>query len=521
MSVLRNLLIVGLLVCVGYNGYVIYRNQFAASPDQTSDKTDEAPLFSAEAFTELASNHSQISVQQPPTVVDPHDVQPAETDVANPVLETTQTSVPVIPVSHDAKMSRFSSDASSNEPPAEPPTPETPQPTPVEDITPKVLTFDDAWTEIEMSEAAFTWATALRQIAKLLKRDDLTPQQREQVLAKGDELAQTVIFANNKHLAMPAQTFLPGTNLEEIAANQKLPLPFLRMINGWTEEQNPTPGDSIKVLQGPVSLQVDLPTDSIQMTVGDLYAARVPIGQSKVKTPSDGQLIADQKDEKTRLSIGDVLVMMEDPTIEPVENSLQVSPKDWQLLRLLTGKDVEITWIENTPEPTESIAATPTTSAEITTEPAAPKEPIDALKMEVFAPRGKIVRGQAARYGIQVTNLSDKPSDLVQVVVNLSEGIEPLAVEGKPGRVAPGQALFDPVTIEAGESVRMTVSIETTNAGEFLVRPEVQCPQPATRYATELQLRVIEAESVSAEQQSDTPAASTAELPMNPAMGVR
>ncbi len=546
MSVLRNLLIVGLLVCVAYNGYVIYRNQVASSPRHNADVASEAPLFSEEAFTELAENRSQVSVQQVPTVLTAEQATPNDEFVANPVLEERPGSVPVIPVSAnkpatkpaDKPASRFTGqDTAEAETPATTtalaPKEET---TEVEDITPKVLSFDDAWAEIEASEAAFTWADALSQIEQLAYREDLTDAQREQVLAKGDELAKTVIYAPNKHLAKPAMTFRPGMSLEDVATKHNIPESFLRAINHWAPDYDPTPGDSVKVLEGPIKLHVNLPSKAIRLTVGDLYAGNLAIGQHAIEVPEESLLTAETVDEITKLSLSDVAVVIDTENKVPAENSLLVTAEDWKLLRSLASESVAVTWTDIAPleEPITPAVAAQEPMAEETTEPKAEpqtvaqemQQPVDALKMEIFTPSATIIQGKPVQYGIEVTNLSDKPSDLVQAVVNLSEGIEPVKVEGHTGRIAPGQALFDPLTLEAGQSIRLTVTIDTQEAGQFLIRPELQCARPHTRYATEVQLRVAAAESISAEAETleveaAQPKQAVAEVPQNPAKEIR
>jgi len=545
VSVLRNLLIVGLLVCVAYNGYVIYRNQLASSPAAQAEGPGEAPLFSEEAFTELAENRSQVTVQQVPTVLTADQATPSDQFVANPVLENRQAKVPVIPVSASGPTTKPDNsgwpEETGDQEPAETQlaaekesTPETKDAAPAtEAITPKVLSFDDAWSQVEVSEAAFTWAETLSHIQKLAYREDLTDQQREQVIAKGDELAQTVIFAPNKHLAKPAMTFLPGMKLEEVSKKYAIPESFLRSINHWEEGYDPTPGDSIKVLEGPIKLHVDLPSKSIRMSVGDLYAGQMAIGQHSIEVPESSTLAAEQLDEATKLSLGDVAVVVDSENKVPEVNSLLVTADDWKLLRSLAGDSVEVTWtappqVEEPEQP--AIAAAEPAPARGQMKPEVVQEekplPVDALKMEVFTPSAPIIQGKPVKYGIEITNLSDKPSDLVQAVVNLSEGIEPTKVEGHTGHIAPGQALFDPLTIEAGQSVRLTVTVETKEVGQFVIRPELQCARPEARYATEVQLRVAAAESISTQSEQPTeeapkPKESVAETPQNPAKEIR
>lgn len=540
MSVLRNLLIVGLLVCVAYNGYVIYRNQLAQSPADSLEVIEQAPLFSAEAFTELAENRSQVSVQEVPTVVTPEEAASPKSTVANPVLETAAASLPVLPVSAkkpvNGKGSRFTT-ATGDAPKDEPISAEAAETKPMvpDNITPKVLSFEDAWAEIEKSEASFTLATALKQINKLAQRADLTDQQREQVTDKGDELAEMVIFAPNKHLAKPAMTFLPDMKLEEIAANHQIPEAFLRKINGWSKDDNPTPGDSVKVVEGPVAMHVDLPAKQIRLTVGELYAGRISIGQNDLTVPEASSMTLKEVEAIMELSIGDVSVAIDQDNVAPPANALLVTAEDWNLLAALADESVTIGWTEEK-QPEAPVVAEAETETEqaMVAESAKPQpmtaDPVDALKLEIFTPAEEVVQGKPVKYGIEVTNLSDQPSEMAQVVINLSEGIEPIKLEGQPGRIAPGQALFEPVSIEPGESLRMTVTIETSGPGQFLVRPELQCAKPETKYATEVELRVIAAPPVSAEPEPEPksegnippqPKDVMAEIPFNPAKDIR
>lgn len=513
MSVFRNLLIVGLLICVAYNGYVIYRNQTVTSPPPVEEAEAETPLFNPEAFATLAENRSQAAVQPPPTVVNSEALPTANSPAANPVLGTT-TGAPPQETTPDETLAQLplepkttSRFTQSNTPTSPASVTENTKPEPV--AAPDTYQFDQAWAKIEKADANFQWPVALKEIQELLKYDSLTPEQREQVLTKGDKLAEMVILAPNKHLAQPGATFFPNESLEKIAENQQLPLPMLRLINGWGADQGPTPGDWVKVLQGPFGLQVDLPNQEIRLSVDGMYAGRIPIGKRDVRfsiAPFNG-LVKHDDGETESLTIGDVPILVKQENIAPPRNSIQIAQENWSLLAALADPSVKVSLTPDeiyTPSIEEAAVIEPAEQlyleakavqlqdllAKQTVSATTSTEPVDALKLQIFTPKGKTIQGTPVNYGIEVTNLSDSTSDPIQVVVNLSEGIEPLKLEGHTGKVGLGQAVFDPITLKPGKNIRLTVTIDARSAGNFVVRPEIQCLSPSTRYATEIQLRV-------------------------------
>lgn len=524
MSIFRNILIVGLFVCVAYNGYLIYRNHTSIALAEPEEKLTEAPLFSSEAFTTLAENRSQVSVQQAPTIVTPSEEVQSEEPVSNPVLAPPpQPEEQIATVSAEAlELSELSGQQR----------PQTPSPS-VETAS----TFDENWTAIQDASASFQLAKALALINDLTRRSDLTDEQHAKIIQKGNELAETVVFAASKHLALPAHTFRPGSTLEEIAQNHQLPISFLRAINRWADNEGPTAGDSIKVLQGPVALQVDLPRSGILVSIGNLYAGWISINKRDIRVPTESQLTLQEVEDETHLFLGDVAVILAESDDPPSQNTVAVASKDWQLLRNLAASSTTIGWTpENLVEP--PIAASPSNDSpapmpvpEQVQQPKVVLQPVDALKLEVFTPVGKAVQGHPVRYGLQITNLSENDSDQIQVVVNLSEGVEPKEVEGHPGRIDIGQAIFDPLTIPAGESVRLTVVVATLQPGDHVIRPELQCARPVTKYATEIQLQVVAAEPISTEplsaeaeqgeQASPSGPNAMAEAPGNPAEKTR
>lgn len=552
MSVFRNLLIVGLLVCVAYNGYVIYRNQMVTSPSTDQPEVAEAPLFNAEAFTELAANRSQANIELPPTVVTPEPKAERSVPVANPVLEAaaeaeaaseiapadaapTSTVLAEMPL-EPKKSSRFSEPTTAD---AEKPAVTQPvATTPSAAVNTKVLAFDDFIAKIAELEAAFQWKEALQEIDKVSRSWGYTEEQLQQIREKGDFLAKAVVYAPNKHLAEPPLTFRPGMSLEQIAQEHRLPARFLRLINGWTDSTGPTPGDSIKVLQGPILMAVDLKAKEIRLRVGDLYAGGMPIGQFEVT--DSGTNVITTTDDENKLQMGPVALVKDAEGLIPAPNSILIADTDWALLQSLTDVTLNLNWFPaalpepKAPEPEvvaqaempqeeERLEFTP---GQPLAEPKISVQPVDALKLQVYTPTEKTIQGTPVNYGIEVTNLSDKVTDLVQIVVNMSEGIEPLKLDGHPGKIGLGQAMFDPLTIEPGKSIRLTVTIDTRQVGSFVVRPEVHCAQPTTKYATEIQLRVANAESIMAqaapaESQQPHSHEAVAEAPQNPAHEVR
>lgn len=333
--------------------------------------------------------------------------------------------------------------------------------------------------------------------------DRLTTEQRQRLEAKLQELAATVIYAPNKHLAEPALTASPTTNVDSLAEEFKISRPLLREINGLSEAANPMPGDSIKVLSGPLQATVDLDRQAIWLFVGPLFARKLAIQRETLEslpaTPDSQQLDLEGQTTDGAIRIGDITISAGTPGHDKTE-TIELADADLARLRVFASQSTEIRFLPWTPKPEPvaeamlaGVQTTITDANEPKTEPTTLS--LDALRLEVFSPTEPVAIQSTAEYGLRLTNLSDQKTEPVEIVINFSEGVEPVKVEGAPGQVRVGQAIYDELILEPAESIQLVVTVEANSPGEHVIRPEVHCLSPKTRIATEVALQVTPLEN--------------------------
>lgn len=113
-------------------------------------------------------------------------------------------------------------------------------------------------------------------------------------------------------------------------------------------------------------------------------------------------------------------------------------------------------------------------------------EAIADLRLEVKDPQGPIPVGEEAVYELKVRNRGSKTAENVEVLAFFSNGIEPVAVEGAPHRIQPGQVVFQPIAALApGAEVLLRVRARADAAGAHVFRAEVHCRELASRLVSE------------------------------------
>lgn len=113
-------------------------------------------------------------------------------------------------------------------------------------------------------------------------------------------------------------------------------------------------------------------------------------------------------------------------------------------------------------------------------------EAVADLKLTVNDPLGPKPVGEPVIYEVTITNRGTKAARNVSVVVNFSEGIEPVATEGGRAEISDGQAIFSPIaSIEPGAEQKLKVKAQATVSGSHIFRAEVRCSDPETRLASE------------------------------------
>jgi len=113
-------------------------------------------------------------------------------------------------------------------------------------------------------------------------------------------------------------------------------------------------------------------------------------------------------------------------------------------------------------------------------------EAIADLRLEVKDPQGPIPVGEEAVYELKVRNRGSKTAENVEVLAFFSNGIEPVAVEGGPHRIQPGQVVFQPIpAVAPGAEVSFRVRAKAEAPGAHIFRAEVHCRQLAARLVSE------------------------------------
>jgi uncharacterized repeat protein (TIGR01451 family) len=113
-------------------------------------------------------------------------------------------------------------------------------------------------------------------------------------------------------------------------------------------------------------------------------------------------------------------------------------------------------------------------------------ESVANLVMNVVDPSGPIAVGDSAPYEIHVRNRGTKVADNVEVFVYFSRGIEPVAAEGAPNRMMPGQVVFLPIaSIEPGAEIVLKVQGKAEIAGNHVFRAEAHCKPLGARLISE------------------------------------
>jgi uncharacterized repeat protein (TIGR01451 family) len=135
-------------------------------------------------------------------------------------------------------------------------------------------------------------------------------------------------------------------------------------------------------------------------------------------------------------------------------------------------------------------------------------EAVSDLKLVINDPSGPLPMTEQAVYEVQVTNRGSQSAQQVKIVVQFSEGIEPVAFDGCEARIVPGQVLCKPLqALGAGEQVTLRIKAKSQAVGTHQFRVEVTAADADTRLVSEGTTRFF------SENGRLGPAASTAKKP--------
>jgi uncharacterized repeat protein (TIGR01451 family) len=113
-------------------------------------------------------------------------------------------------------------------------------------------------------------------------------------------------------------------------------------------------------------------------------------------------------------------------------------------------------------------------------------EAISDLKLVVNDPAGPLPVGEQAIYEVQVMNRGSQAAQRVKIIMQFSDGVEPVAFEGCEARLVPGQVLCQPLPqLGAGEQVTLRVKASGQKPGTHQFRVEVTSSDADTRLVSE------------------------------------
>lgn len=101
-------------------------------------------------------------------------------------------------------------------------------------------------------------------------------------------------------------------------------------------------------------------------------------------------------------------------------------------------------------------------------------EAVSDLKLVVNDPSGPTPIGEAATYELQLVNRGSQAAKQVKIVMQFSDGVEPVSFEGCDARIVPGQVLCQPLAqLGPGEQATMRIKAQANQAGAHHFRIEV------------------------------------------------
>lgn len=133
-------------------------------------------------------------------------------------------------------------------------------------------------------------------------------------------------------------------------------------------------------------------------------------------------------------------------------------------------------------------------------------EALADVKLSVVEPKGPRPVGDDTVYEVHLVNRGSKAARNVNVVVQFSDGIEPVSADGARADLVPGQVLFNPVSrIDAGEEVTLRITARADKEGNHVFRTEIKCADPETRLVFEGTTRFVAGEGASRSASSSSP----------------
>ncbi len=104
------------------------------------------------------------------------------------------------------------------------------------------------------------------------------------------------------------------------------------------------------------------------------------------------------------------------------------------------------------------------------------------LTLDVADPKGPLPTGEDVDYKIVIRNRGSRSANDVDVVMQFSEGIEPVRAEGRKSKIVTGQVVFAPISrIEPGQEIVLKVTAQANKSGTHIFRGQLTCVESDSR----------------------------------------
>lgn len=129
------------------------------------------------------------------------------------------------------------------------------------------------------------------------------------------------------------------------------------------------------------------------------------------------------------------------------------------------------------------------------------------LTLDVEDPKGPLPTGENIGYKIVIRNRGTRSANGVDLVMQFSEGIEPVKADGFKHKIVTGQVIFAPITrIEPGQEVVLNVTAQALKSGTHIFRAQLTCEESDSREIGEGTTRFFGDDIASDAQQMNLPA---------------
>lgn len=145
-----------------------------------------------------------------------------------------------------------------------------------EAFTSTATTIESVWPEIDQLIRQQKFRAALRSLSRFYNTQEMSGDQQAKMLEWLDALAGKVIYSSEHNLVPSAYVIQPNDTMQTIAQQWGIPAQLVYNVN-QAKISNPltlTPGNELKIIQGPFSATLDTQRQTLTLFLGDMYAGR-------------------------------------------------------------------------------------------------------------------------------------------------------------------------------------------------------------------------------------------------------